>query len=265
MDVKINLTILLAVFNGEKTLNKCLESLQCQTFQNFNVVSIDDNSSDSTKAILLSWQKKIGPKRFSIIKNEKNIGLTKALNKGLENIFTEYTARIDADDWWHSKKIEKQMVFLENNPDYGIIGCNYINFNKNKKIKVILPKEDKDIKEAIIKNNPFAHSCVIFKTNLVKSVGKYDENIRYGQDYELWLRCFLRTKFYNIQEFLCARTINDNISVEKQNAQMRQSIKTKMKYIKKYKHNWKNYLYLLKPLLIILSPVFIKNIKRKYL
>lgn len=266
-NTNLKISILIVIHNEEKFIDQCLKSIADQTFQDFEIICFDNGSTDGSLEKISKWQQKFGLDKFTLIKNKENIGLTKALNIVLKKANGNYIARLDPDDFWEKEKLEKQIDFMEKNPEYGIIGCNHINIYKNNDTKknIILPKTHQEISQKLFRRNPFAHSCILAKTDLLRNVDGYNEKIRYGQDYELWLRCFPKTKFYNIQEFLCIRSVDGGISVKKQNAQMWQSIKTRIKYIKSYKYNWKNYLYLLEPLLVILTPNFIKNLKRKYL
>lgn len=246
-------TVLLSVFNGEKYLDRCLESLFNQTYSCFNILCIDDGSTDSTLKKLKTWKYKFKPGRMKYISNHLNQGLTKCLNVGLKMINTTYTARIDSDDWWEPDKLEKQLKYLKSNPGYGVIGCNYTNLRNSKQIKVVLPESDYQIKQRIIIKNPFAHSCVVFDTLLVKKLGGYDSDIRYGQDYDLWLRCFPQTKFHNLQEFLCHRSIGSGISVSHQKEQMLQCMKTQIRYIRLYNLSPLNYIYLIEPLALVIK------------
>lgn len=259
-------SILIGIYNGQHTLHQALESISLQTFQDFEVICIDDGSSDQTPHILKEWRTRLN-KRLIILRNEKNIGLTKSLNIGLKKAAGIYIARLDADDTWESTKLEKQVSFLEAHSDYGIVGTNHYNIYEAQghPKPVYLPQTHLEITKKLFRRNPFAHSSILARTDLLRSVGGYAETIRYGQDYDLWLRCFPLTKFYNLQEFLCTRNVANGISVVKQNAQMRQSIRTRLRYIPRYDKNLKNYFYLLEPLAVILTPDFIKNIKRRYL
>lgn len=261
-----DVTILITIFNGSKTIDRCLKSIFEQSYKNTKVVCVEDKSTDDTLEKILVWQKKFGPDRFLIIRNEVTMGVTKSSNRGLTKINTAYTARIDADDWWDKNKLEKQINFLIKNPDYKIIGCNYININGNIKKGIITAQDDNLIKKTIIKNNPFAHSCVIYETELAKKIGGYDETIKYGGDYELYLRFFPFTKFYNIQEFLCFRSVeNEGISIKRQKEQMLQGIKTQLKYVRKYNLPKFNYIYITKLIAVILTPKLIRNLKRAIL
>lgn len=257
--------ILISLFHSEKALDKTFESLQMQTFQNFRIVAINDGSQDKTLELLKRWQEKFGQNRFLLIDNEVNIGLTRSLNKGLRLITEPFTARIDADDRWHPEKLEKQIAFLEAHPKYGIIGCNYVNVHRKKKTSVRCPEADEEIKKSILRRNPFAHSCVVFRTESIKKIGGYDENIRYGQDYELWLRCSPLMKFHNLQEFLCFRNAESGISFDKQNEQMSQCLKTQIRYIRTLRRSPLEYRFLIEPLLVFLIPEFLRKWKRKFL
>ncbi len=257
--------ILISLYNAEKTLDRAFESLNAQTFQDFRVVAVNDHSNDDTLELLEEWRNVFGGDRFTIIDNETNIGLTKSLNKGLSSIKEAYAARIDADDWWHPEKLEKQVSFLEHSPNHGIIGCNYINMANGQEKRIVVPKTDEAIKKDMLRRNPFAHSCVVFRTDIIRNIGGYDESIRYGQDYELWLRCSLKTKFHNIQEFLCFRNAESGISFERQNEQMFQCLKTQMRYIRELRRSPFEYRFLLEPLVVILTPAFIRDLKRRFL
>lgn len=256
-------TVLVTIFNGSKTIDRCLKSIFDQTCHDVKVVCVNDASTDNTLEKLLQWQERFGKNRFLLLSNKNNLGVTKSSNRGLREIDTMYTARIDADDWWDENKLAKQLYFFKNNSSYGIIGCNYINFSKKIKNEIITPKEDTLIKKTIIKRNPFAHSCVMYRTDLAKKIGGYNESIKYGGDYELYLRFFPVTKFHNIQEFLCFRSIeSEGISIKKQREQMLQGVKTKIKYIHMYRLSKINYMYLTELLAVAFTPKIIRDFKR---
>ncbi len=208
----------------------------------------------------------MGKEKFIIIDNAENIGLTKSLNIGLAQITELYTARIDADDTWDTTKLEKQIAFLEKYPKCGIIGTWYVNISSSKEKKITLPVTDAEIKKSIFKRNPFAHSCVIFRTELIKEAGHYDETIRYGQDYDLWMRLLPKTTFANIPEFLCFRNIEGTLtsSGKNQRTQMLQCVKTQLKYLKLYNRPITNYRYIIEPFLVAMAPQWLRTIKQKF-
>ncbi len=257
--------VLISLYNAEKTLDATFRSLEMQTFQDFRIVAVNDHSGDSTLSLLRKWQEKMGKDRFIILDNPENIGLTKSLNKGLSEITELYTARIDADDTWDTTKLEKQIAYLEKYPKCGIIGTWYKNVSSKGEKKVTLPVTDTDIKKSIFKRNPFAHSCVVFRTDLIKEAGSYDESICYGQDYDLWMKLLPKTNFANIPEFLCFRNTEDTMtsSGKNQRTQMFQCVQTQLKYLKTYNRPITDYRYIIEPFLVAITPEWIRAMKKK--
>ncbi len=254
-------TVLLSVHNSAATVARTLESVFEQTLSP-QVVCVNDASTDATAAILREWQGKMG-KRLRVVTNTANLGLTKSLNKGLSAISTPYTARIDADDWWEPTKLEKQINFLEANPDYGVVGCFYTNHSYHKKYVVSPPVTNETIRKRMLFQNPFAHSCVVFRTPLIRDMGGYDETVRYGQDYELWMRCWPKTKFFNLPEQLCHRSFTGGISIEKQHEQMKYAIQTRVKYIRQYRLPFLSYRSIIEPWIVRLTPRWLADAKRR--
>lgn len=254
--------ILLGVYNGEATLARCLESIASQSYVDWQLVIVDDASTDDTRRILEIWQQRFGGK-LQVIRNDTNLGLTKSLNRGLARIMARYTARIDADDWWAADKLALQLGFLRQHRDYGVIGCNYRNVGLQGAKQVLMPQSDEAIRASIIRRNPFAHSCVVFDTKLVQSIGGYDARVRYGQDYDLWLRCLPRTRLANLPDSLCWRSVGRGISVERQRQQMLQSMRTQLKYIRKYRLPLSSLWALAEPLGVVLAPRWLRQAKRQ--
>ncbi len=267
--MKPDVTIVMPVYNAAKTMDRCFESILAQTYTGWKLVCVEDVSKDDTLTRLKAWQKKIGADRFTLIANKNNLGVTKATNAGLDAVTTPYAARLDADDWWEPTKLEKQMAFLHINPEYKIIGCNYINVSSlpGEKItekKIVLHEDDAAIRASMINMSPFAHSCIVYDMALIRQLGGYDPKVRYGQDYDLFWRMYPHTKFYNVPEFLCYRSVDpEGISVKFQKKQMLQAFHTKKKYLKLYHLPVSNYGALLEPLLVAYTPGFIRDLKRR--
>ena len=117
------ITVLMANYNNQRYLKQSIESILNQTYKNFDFLIIDDHSSDDSIKIIKSYS----DKRIKLIKNHKNLGLTRSLNIGLKNINTEYIARMDADDISFPRRLKNQYDFLEKNTDVGILGSSCVN------------------------------------------------------------------------------------------------------------------------------------------
>lgn len=249
--------------NLDGLLEKTLKSIEQQTYTDWELVAVDDGSTDDTSDILNKFLN-LHRDRVDFIVNEKNIGLTKSLVRATSRARGQYLARIDSGDEFFPDKLQKQVEFLERYSDYGIVGCNYINryLPNNSVRKNIMPDSDVAIRKTILKRNPFAHSCVMMRQDVYRESGGYNSEIVFGQDYDLWFRVLKITKAANLREFLCHRTIHaQSISYVKQRAQMRQCVKTQWKYMNRW--NPVNYFYLIEPTAIFLVPTKIRIFVRR--
>ncbi len=193
-------TVLMSVYNGEKYLREAIDSILCQTFKNFEFLIIDDGSTDSSAEIIRSYT----DPRIRLIQNEKNIGLTRSLNKGLKLAKGEYIARMDADDISLPERLEKQVVFLNQNKCVGLVGTYYVMVNeRGKEIHTMNSHfEGKDLKEKLLELNPFGHGSVMFRAECIEQVGPYRQQFKSAQDRDFWLRISEVYNVANIPEIL---------------------------------------------------------------
>lgn len=121
------ISVLMPVYNGEKYLREAIDSILNQTYTNFEFIIINDGSTDTTEEIILSYE----DERILYIKNEENLRLIRTLNKGLDLAKGKYIARMDADDISLPSRLEKQVLFMEDNPRVGLMGAYYKSFSEN--------------------------------------------------------------------------------------------------------------------------------------
>ena len=212
MEPKI--TILMSVYNGEKYLREAIDSILNQTYKDFEFLIINDGSTDRTPKILQSYK----DQRIKIINNEKNIGLTKSLNKGLKIAKGEYIARMDADDISMAERLEKQVNFLDQKKNIGLVGTSHLKINEKGKIlqPVRTLTDEKELKEKLLVANKFYHGSVMFRKVCIDKVGFYREEFKSSQDYDLWLRIADYFEMRNIPEILYKWRVNiKSISVAK--------------------------------------------------
>jgi glycosyltransferase involved in cell wall biosynthesis len=265
---KPEVSVLLPVHDGEKTLERCIDSVLNQTYDDFEFIIINDNSNDNTPKILIHYEKK--DNRIEIIENDVNLGQAKSLNKGIKKAKGKYVAIIDADDWWENNKLEIQMRFIRANPSYGLVGTSTIAHNditKEKKFGKYGVETDKEIKKILLKTIPFSHSSFIIEKQLLKKFGGYDEQIKSAIDYELCLRLLKETKFNKIQKHLCHRTTHrvGSITLSRWSLVNPQTIKIKLRYYKKYQVPLTIYFGLIPSLLMLMIPNRLKRIKHLFL
>ncbi|OQY47637.1 MAG: hypothetical protein B6242_04515 [Anaerolineaceae bacterium 4572_78] len=193
------ISVLMGVYNGEKYLAQAINSIFMQTFTDFEFIIIDDGSTDRTSEILSSYH----DPRLKIF-HQDNMGLTKTLNKALGMAHGKYIARMDADDIAMPERFEKQVAFLDNRPEVGVLGTNGVFRDEIEKIETypILLQTDLEIKQNLIKGNRFIHSSIMLRKSLLDKYGGYDERFTQAQDYALWIKLAPHTQFANLPDVL---------------------------------------------------------------
>ncbi|MHC4870713.1 MAG: glycosyltransferase [Planctomycetota bacterium] len=191
-------SVILPVFNCEKYLADAVSSILKSSYDNLELIIINDGSTDSTENIINSFT----DKRICYFKNDSNIGLVNSLNKGIGVSTGEYIARQDADDVSAVDRLETQVSFLDKNKDIGMVGTLYDKINENGEVIVTknLPLSDIDIKKSLTKNNCFCHGSVIFRRSIIEKTGPYRDTAGPTEDYDLWLRFSEITRVSNIEK-----------------------------------------------------------------
>ena len=233
------ISIILSTYNGAKYISRAIESILDQSFADWELIIICDDSGDKTESIVREYTKK--DPRIIFLRNETNFGLTKSLNKGLKKAQGEYIAHIDDDDEWIDKdKLKKQVEFLEKNKEYVLVGAGAIVVNENKKelIRWDLPREDCTIRNKILVRDYFIHSSVVFRKDIVLKLGGYDENLQNAEDWDLWLKLGLRGKFYNFPEYMINYMIREGNATSRNRIEL---LTTDIHLIKKYKKYYPRY------------------------
>jgi len=188
-------TVLMSVYNGEAYLEAAIQSILNQSFSDFELLIIDDCSTDGSASLLHQFK----DSRIRVLRNEVNSGLTRSLNKGISLAKGKYLARMDADDISLPERLGLQYDFLESNPKYGLVGAErnilYKDHLKAKRGEVMTTHEAICVQQLF--RNAFIHSAVMMRTSLAKLL-HYDETIYAAQDYDLWLRISKQTKVANL-------------------------------------------------------------------
>jgi len=213
------ISVVMAVYNGEKYLNSAIRSVINQTFKNFEFIIIDDCSNDKTYTII----KKFNDNRIIYKKNDINIGQTPSLNKGVILSKGKYIARIDADDLFIENKLELQYNFLENNPQFSGCGTQCKSIDENGKIysNRLFPANEKDLVFRSFFQSPINHVSVMIRKNDLIDVGIYNEKFPICADFELWSRMIIKGyRFVNLNENLTMwRIVKNSLSFSNKSGQ----------------------------------------------
>jgi len=181
-------SVLISLYNREKAenLQQCLESLYQQTLQADEIVLVYDGPINETlTAVVEKWTSTLP---IALVKLEKNVGLGKALNAGLECCSHNIVARMDTDDICLPERFEKQIAYMEAHPDMALLGAAVIEFDEFGKERLKrLPLGNNDIRQFARMKNPFNHMCVVFRKDKVIAAGSYQHHL-FMEDYNLWLR-----------------------------------------------------------------------------
>lgn len=197
------ISILMAVYNCEDTIEQSIDSVLAQTYTNWHMIICDDCSIDSTNRIISDYAEKY-PEKFTIIRNNKNSKLAFSLNRCIELAEGEYSARMDGDDYVSPERFEKQVAYLKAHPEINLVSSWMQVFNDGGLGRVIKYKEFPD-KTDLYRGPCFAHATVLMYTSVYKELGGYTVSPRTvrSQDYDLWFRFFAKGfKGANYQEVL---------------------------------------------------------------
>lgn len=196
-------TVLMSVFNSEKTVDLSIKSILSQTYANFVFLIIDDGSTGNTLETINKY--KNFDKRIVVIENKTNMGIASCLNIGIDRSDTKYIARMDADDIALPHRLKKQVDFMEHHPDVGVCGSWIKGFGGVSETVYQYPVKHSEISAQLFFASALAHPTVIFRRSvLVSNALRYNETYARAQDYELWCRMAFDygLKFHNLPEVL---------------------------------------------------------------
>ena len=232
-------SIVLSTYNRAGLISNAIESVLKQNFSDWELIVVDDASTDNTEEIIKQWQIRYPKVIYS--KAPENIGIARNSNRGLRMAKGEYIAIIDDDDVWIDRdKLKKQVEFLDKNPDYVATGGGVVVVDKEGKemFRYLKPETDEKIREKMLFDNTMANSTTVFRRSIAEKVGLYDENFRYSADRDFFLKLGLEGKLYNFPEYFANYTMaGQNTSIVK----MKEHLRSSLMVMKKYKDNYPHY------------------------
>lgn len=237
-------SIVIPTYNRAELLGGAIKSVLEQTYQDFEVLIIDDCSTDSTAEVIASFNDK-RIKYTKLLQNSGGSALPR--NIGLEIAQGNYIAILDDDSFWVDKdKLLLQVQFLDTHPSYILVGTNAVGVNKNNQIlvRIQLPQTDEEVRSKLLSKNCFWHSSIMFRRRLVTSTGGYTGwgtgyYTQYSNDYGLWLKLGLLGKFANLPIYGAGYTITkDNTGIKNRLLQGIRSLRLAKQYKTCYPNYW---------------------------
>lgn len=201
------ISVIMSVYNDENNVANAIQSILDQTFDDFEFLIIDDCSTDNTYKEMTKF---LNDSRVKLYVNEENIGLTKSLNKLIEESSGKYIFRQDSDDISFNNRLDEQIKILETK-DVKTCTTRAIDINNNK----IIPGLSSWIPKKITMKfkNPYIHGTLAIEKLLLNSIGNYSEDFYYSQDFRLYLDLLQKNeKIYEIKKPLYKLNTSNNIS-----------------------------------------------------
>ncbi|MEY3479244.1 MAG: hypothetical protein RIQ71_19 [Verrucomicrobiota bacterium] len=195
-------SILMPVYNAERHLDVAVASIVAQDFADWEMIAVDDGSTDGSPEILQRWASRDA--RIRLVRNATNIGQTASLNRGLGECRGNWVARQDADDLSDPRRLSAQRRYLARHPQTILLGTQGVLIDEHGSNIGLLdvPADAVAIAWCTPFLNPFLHTAVVFRRDVVQQEGGYDESFRIAQDYELWARLVARYPAGNLPDRL---------------------------------------------------------------
>jgi len=229
-------TIITASYNSSRYLSASIESALAQTYKKWELIILDDASTDNTETLATKYVK--NDPRIQYFRQPKNLGIAGNRNTGFEKARGKYLAILDSDDMWiNPEKLEKQVSFLEKNPAYGLIGtwAKKVDDDGRDISEMKFFIDDKKIRKHILRRHQFVDSSSVFLRQAAVDIGGYDPSYAIAGDYNFMLAIGKKYKFANIPEYMTAYRIHSNNTTR---IKRTRHVREHLDIIKRYRHNY---------------------------
>src|SRR3989344_4499750 len=200
MKKKPLISVVMPAYNAQKYINSAIESILNQTFKNFELIIVNDCSTDNTINIVNSFIRKDA--RVKIINNKKRLNIAASLNKGINKASSNIIARMDADDISLPNRLELQYKLINSSKNISVVGANIIvmDIDENEIAIRNYPDSSEKLKACLFRYSPFAHPVACFRRDIFNSVGGYNPKYSPTEDLDLWFRLGVKYKFGSVQK-----------------------------------------------------------------
>lgn len=237
----VRISVIMGIYNCASTLVEALDSLYAQTYQDFVIILCEDGSTDNTYDVAKEYASTHD--NIVLLRNDRNMGLNFTLNRCLEEVDTEYVARMDGDDISLPTRFEKEIEFLDVHPEFAFVSSPMIYFDETGDFKVGRatpePKE-----EGFLYGRTFCHAPVMVRHEAYKAVGGYSVSkyLLRIEDQHLWLKLYLKGyRGYNLSEPLYKMRDDRNASKRRTFMNRRNEAYFKLLVCRAFKLSWWHY------------------------
>jgi glycosyltransferase involved in cell wall biosynthesis len=205
-------TVLMPVYNGEQFVGAAIESILRQSFSDFELLIIDDASTDRTADIVRQFD----DSRIRIIRNAKNLKIVAALNLGLKEARGLYIVRMDADDVSMPHRLQMQLAFMDDHPEVGACGSWIKGFGETWSYTHRYPQSHEEIVSSFLFYNPIAHPAVVMRRSVLQDNSlSYSSDYPYAEDWMFWQQIGNVSRLANLPEILLKYRITSTGSSKK--------------------------------------------------
>jgi glycosyltransferase involved in cell wall biosynthesis len=229
------ISVVMPARNASATLEQSLQSLAEQSLRDFELVLVDDGSSDGTAELARSFACKLS---LRLVEHEQSQGVARSINDGLAASDSEFVARLDADDLAHPDRLTQQVMLLRQQPRVSVCGSHMLVFDNasgptQPRGMLAHPTHSAAIRTALLQRCAISHPSVMCRRSVFDLVGVYDPNFDFAEDYELWCRAsLLGAQFANIDAPLTSyRRHAGQVSQQKGQLQYERDLAIKARYM----------------------------------
>jgi len=260
----VEISILMGIYNCEKTLGEAIDSILAQSFTDWELIMCDDGSTDQTYSVAEAYRRKF-PEKIVLLKNSKNQGLNQTLNNCLKVARGRYIARMDGDDISLPLRLEKEYQFLESHPEYAIVSCPMIYFDENGEFRRGVGRGEPNPKNLVL-GTIHPHAPCMVRRQAYMAVGGYTETksrIRV-EDWDLWIKMYGNGfRGYNLEKPLY-KMRDDRSAYRRRKFKYRiNEARVGASAVRKLRLSPIRYVFCLRPILVGLLPGFIYEVLHK--
>lgn len=219
-------SVIIPTYNREDFIEETIQSVLDQTYKDFEIIVVDDGSTDNTKKKLEKFNSKIK------LIEQKNSERAVSRNNGIKNAQGEYIAFLDSDDLWFKNKLEKQVEVLDKNKDYVLTYCQCLRINENGLNIKIAERQLKGysgyVYEKLLMRNFITSPTPLVKRECIEKIKGFETKYIPYEDWEFWVRLSLLGKFYFIKEPLAHYRIHETQSVKLAKAEKIEEVTTSL-------------------------------------
>jgi glycosyltransferase involved in cell wall biosynthesis len=253
----------MSVHNGAAWIAPAVESVLGQSLGDLELIVVDDGSTDTTPTLLAG----VRDPRLRV-ERQARAGLTRSLNRALALGGAPLIARLDADDLALPERLARQCAFLDAHPEVGLLGTGAREVDTDgRELRIVSPPpDDRTIRRALIRRNPFVHSSMMMRRVLVEQVGGYDPSFPVAQDYDLWLRLSGITRMANLPEPLVVRRlVPGRVTLERDTERLRAEARARWRAIRRQTYPLWCVAFALRPALVAAVPSPVRAVLRRTL